>query len=57
LPWIFTWKSRLNLLFLQSLWYRILVDAKILEVEKLIKKNTKIDLAIKEKLNVEVKNI
>ena len=50
-------KAGLIYFFLQSLWYRILVDAKILEVEKLIKKNTKIDLAIKEKLNVEVKNI
>jgi glycosyltransferase involved in cell wall biosynthesis len=50
-------KAGLIYFFLQSLWYRILVDAKILEVEKLIKKNTKIDLAIKEKLKVEVKNI
>lgn len=50
-------KAGLIYFFLQSLWYRILVDAKILEVEKLIKKNTKIDLAIKEKLKVDVKNI
>lgn len=50
-------KAGLIYFFLQSLWYRILVDAKILEVEKLIKKNTKIDLVIKEKLKVEVKNI
>jgi glycosyltransferase involved in cell wall biosynthesis len=50
-------KAGLIYFFLQSLWYRILVDVKILEVEKLIKKNTKIDLAIKEKLKVEVKNI
>ncbi len=50
-------KAGLIYFFLQSLWYRILVDAKILEVEKLIKKNTKIVLAIKEKLKVEVKNI
>jgi len=50
-------KAGLIYFFLQSLWYRILVDAKILEVEKLIKKNIKIDLAIKEKLKVEVKNI
>ena len=50
-------KAGLIYFFLQSLWYRILVDAKILEVEKLIKKNTKIDLAIKKKLKVEVKNI
>jgi glycosyltransferase involved in cell wall biosynthesis len=50
-------KAGLIYFFLQSLWYRILVDAKILEVEKLIKKNTKIDLAIKEKLKMEVKNI
>ena len=50
-------KAGLIYFFLKSLWYRILVDAKILEVEKLIKKNTKIDLAIKEKLKVEVKNI
>jgi glycosyltransferase involved in cell wall biosynthesis len=50
-------KAGLIYFFLQSLWYRILVDSKILEVEKLIKKNTKIDLAIKEKLKVEVKNI
>jgi len=50
-------KAGLIYFFLQTLWYRILVDAKILEVEKLIKKNTKIDLAIKEKLKVDVKNI
>ena len=50
-------KAGLIYFFLQSLWYRILVDAKILEVQKLIKKNTKIDLAIKEKLKVDVKNI
>ena len=50
-------KAGLIYFFLQSLWYRMLVDAKILEVEKLIKKNNNIDYILKNNLKIEIKNI
>ena len=48
-------KTGLNYFFLQTLWYRMVVDLKILDVEKLLKKNNSFEDAIKKKLNLRIK--
>ena len=48
-------KTGLNYFFLQTLWYRMVVDLKILDVEKLLKKNNSFEDAIKKKLNLKIK--
>jgi glycosyltransferase involved in cell wall biosynthesis len=48
-------KAGLNYFFLQTLWYRIIVDLKILDVEKQLKKNTSFKDVVEKNLNLKIK--